>query len=63
MFSAEGIISVPGKKIMAIAKGDDLMKAVMEVKEEMEIEIKKYKLKKIELPRRQAKKQSSKEVF
>ncbi len=62
VFCAEAIITLPGKKIIAKATSDDLGKAVTEVKEELEIEIKKYKLKKIELSRREAKK-SRKEIF
>ncbi|OGZ69862.1 MAG: ribosomal subunit interface protein [Candidatus Staskawiczbacteria bacterium RIFCSPHIGHO2_02_FULL_42_22] len=62
IFFAEAILVMPGKKLVARAKSDDLGKAVSEVKEELEIEIKKYKLKAIELPRRQAKK-SRKEIF
>ncbi len=56
VFSAEAMIELPGKKLIAQAKGEDLGKAVTEIKEELEIEIKKYRLKKIEIPRREAKK-------
>ncbi len=63
VFFAEAIVSLPGKKLISQAKGDDLGKAITEVKEELEIEIKKYKLKKIELPRRKAKKSQNEEIF
>lgn len=56
IFSAEAIVVLSGKKLVALAKNEDIGKAITEVKEEMEIELKKYKLKKIELPRRLARK-------
>lgn len=56
VFFAQALISVPGKKLVATAHGDDLQKAIIKVCEELEVEIKKYKFKKIELPRREAKK-------
>ncbi len=62
IYCAEIIISLTGKKLIAKAQEADLQKAIMQSREEMEIEIKRYKLKKIELPRREAKK-SRKEIF
>jgi len=56
VFSAEAIVVLAGKKLVAKAKNEEMGKAITEVKEEMEIELKKYKLKKIELPRRLARK-------
>ena len=63
VYAAEAIIELPGKKLVAKAKEEDLQKAITEVEKELEIEIKKYKLKKIELPRRQAKKSHQEEGF
>ncbi len=62
IFMAEIIIDLPGKKLMAKSHGEDVMKAVSDAKDEMEIEIKKNKTKTVEAPRREAKK-SRKEIF
>ncbi len=56
IFKTEATIHLPGKSLVAEAKGDDLGKTVTEVRDELKREIRKYKLKKIELPRREAKK-------
>ncbi|KKP41433.1 MAG: hypothetical protein UR31_C0030G0003 [Parcubacteria group bacterium GW2011_GWA2_33_14] len=56
IFRTEATIHLPGKHLVAEAKGDDLGKTITQVRDELKREIKKYKLKKIELPRRQAKK-------
>lgn len=45
IFLAEALINLPGKKIIAKAKQDDLYKSINEVKSELAKEIKKYKLK------------------
>ena len=58
IFCAEAILTVPGKKMVAAAKHEDLFSAITEVKEELEIEIKKHKTKMVETPRREAKKTS-----
>ncbi len=63
IFMAEATIRLPQKSLMAKSHGEDLMKAVIEVTKEMEREIKKYKTKKIEAPRRKIRKASHKEVF
>lgn len=52
IFRAEARIELPGRTIMAEALRDDLLKAIVEVKDEMQREIKKYKLKKIDKSRR-----------
>jgi|SRR3989344_3877743 len=62
VFCAEAIIELIGKKIVARAKGFDMGKVIAEVKRELEMEIKKYKAKMVEAPRREAKK-SRKEMF
>jgi ribosomal subunit interface protein len=56
IFKAEAIIHLPRKKLVARSKKDDLIKAIMDVQKELELEIRKYKTKLIETPRRQAKK-------
>jgi len=45
-------MQLPGKNLMAQAHGEDLMRAIIEVKDELEREIKKYKFKKIDKNRR-----------
>jgi len=57
IFKAEAKINVPGKSFMAKAHGDDLGEAVTEVRDELEREIREYKTKTIELPRRKERKQ------
>jgi len=52
IFIAEAIIQWPGKKLVAKSKGDSLAKAIAQVKKDLEKEIKNYKTKMIELPRR-----------
>lgn len=63
VFVAEVIINLPGKKLIAKAHSDDLLKSITEVKEEMEEELRKYKTKKIEIPRRKARKTNPEENF
>lgn len=57
IFMAEANIHLPGKTLMAKAHGEDLMKLVGEVKDELEREIRKYKTKRIEAPMRKYQKQ------
>ena len=56
IFKAEAKIYLPGRSLFAKAHGDNLIKAVDEVRDELEAEIRKYKTKVIEFPRRKAKK-------
>lgn len=49
VFKAEAEILFPGRKIMAQATGDDLLLTIVEVKDKLQQEIKKYKEKKIAL--------------
>lgn len=56
LFIANLQINLPGKNLTARAHGEDLMKAIIEAKDELEIEIKKHKLKTVELPRRKIRK-------
>ncbi len=62
VFMAEITIHLPGKSLVSRCHGEDLMKAIIEVKDQMEIEIKKYKTKMVEAPRREAKKFSEEEL-
>ncbi|MDO8530332.1 MAG: ribosome-associated translation inhibitor RaiA [bacterium] len=57
IFKAEAKIYLPGKSLFAKAHGDNLIKAVDEVRDELEAEIRKYKTKVIEFPRRKQKQQ------
>jgi len=56
IFLAEAQIHLPGKSLMAKSHGENINKAITKVKEELEKEIRKYKTKKIELPRREQRK-------
>ncbi len=55
IFKAEVKIYMPGRNLFAKANADDINKAIIEVREELETEIRKYKSKVIEFPRRKAK--------
>ncbi len=55
IFCAEVKMYLPGKNLFAKATGDEIMKAVLEVREELESEIRKYKAKVMEFPRRKIK--------
>lgn len=48
IFKAEVRVHLPGKTLVAISQKDDLKRAIVEVKDELQQEIKKYKLKKTE---------------
>lgn len=52
VFFTEVKIVLLGKNIVAKAHGENLIKTISDVKNELESEIKKYKTKVIELPRR-----------
>ena len=52
VFRSEARILLPSKKIMAESSGDDLLLTVVETKDKLQQEIKKYKSKKIDLSRR-----------
>lgn len=49
IFKAEAQINLPGKILMAQARAEDLSSAVVKLKDALQQEIKKYKLKKTEL--------------
>lgn len=56
VFRSEATILLPGKKIMAQSVGDDLFLTIVEIKDKLQQEIKKYKVKKIDKNRRQQRK-------
>jgi len=55
-FRAEVNIKLSGRLLRAEAKNDDLMLAIVEVKDEMQQEMKKYKLKAMEVGRKRQRK-------
>lgn len=55
IFKTEIKLYLPGRNLFAKAHGEDLMKTVIEARKEMEAEIRKYKTKVVEFPRRKAK--------
>lgn len=57
IFKAEATIHLPGKSLMAKSHGEDLANVIIEVRNGLEREIRKYKTKLIEFPRRKSKKQ------
>lgn len=59
VFKAEAQILLPGKSLVAMSTGEDLLKEIIKVKEKLEQEIKKYKTKHTELKIRKARKQST----
>ena len=48
IFRATAQVILPGKSLIAEAKGEDLLLVIVEVKDELQQEIKKYKLKKMD---------------
>lgn len=62
IFLTQAEIILPDKKIMARSEGDNLLLTIVEIKDRLQQEIKKYKLKRIESPRRIQKK-TKKEIL
>lgn len=56
IFKAEARVHLPGKTLIAISQRDDLKQAIVEIKDELQQEIKKYKLKKKEVAIRKLRK-------
>lgn len=56
VFCVQTQVSLPGKHLTSGAKADDLFKAIVEAKDELKLEIEKYKFKKIDKNRRQQRK-------
>lgn len=59
VFKTEIIIILPGKKLISESQGSDLLTTVIEAKDELEREIKKYKSKTAESIRREQKKEQN----
>ena len=58
IFSAQALVNLPGKKLVAKAHGENMGLAITEIRDELVIEIKKHKTKVIDMPRRKAMKKS-----
>ena len=56
IFKAEAKIYVPGRSLFAKVNGEEVMSIINKLRDELESEIRKYKSKVVEFPRRQAKK-------
>ena len=56
IFLVKAQIILPGRSIVTEAKGEDLFSTIIEVKDELKMEIGKYKVKKIDKTRRQQRK-------
>lgn len=55
-FLAKAYIHLPGKTVVAQSESEDIRTAIVDVKDEMQQEIKKYKFKNIEADRRKSRK-------
>ena len=60
IFTAGVTLSLPGKNVFVRAHGDDVLKVIVKMKDELETEIRKYKAKVIDMPRRKFRKLDSK---
>jgi ribosomal subunit interface protein len=56
IFYVKSRVYLPGREIISEVRKDDLFKAIVEAKEELKMEIEKYKFKKIDKNRRQQRK-------
>lgn len=56
IFDVKAIILLPGKKIMAAATLDDPLKSIIEARDQLKLEIEKYKFKIIDKNRRKQRK-------
>ncbi|MEK7663894.1 MAG: ribosome-associated translation inhibitor RaiA [Patescibacteria group bacterium] len=56
IFKSEAMINLPGTNLVARSHGENLGRVITKVKSEMEREIRKYKSKTVELPRRKYRK-------
>jgi len=59
VFKTEIIIILPGKKLISQSQGSNLLTTVIEAKDELEREIKKYKFRAAELIRREQKREKN----
>ena len=62
IFLVKAQMSMPGRSILAEEKGDNIFSVVVAAKEELKLEIEKYKLKKIDKARR-GQRNSKKEII
>jgi ribosomal subunit interface protein len=56
VFSVKTQVILPGKSLVAWSRADDMFKAIIGAKDELKMEIEKYKFKKIDKNRRQERK-------
>ena len=56
IFLTKARVSLPGRSLTVSSKADDLYKAIVGAKDELKLEIEKYKFKKIDKTRRQQRK-------
>jgi len=56
IFLVKARVGLPGRSLMVSPKADDLYKAIVGAKDELKLEIEKYKFKKIDKTRRQQRK-------
>ena len=62
IFLVKAQVALPGRSLMAEERADDVFIAVVKVKDELKLEIEKYKFKKIDKQRRQQRK-AKKEII
>lgn len=62
IFRVKSRIYLPGREIISWARSDDLQKAVVKAKDELKLEIEKYKSKKIDKNRRDQRKEKEEEI-
>ena len=55
-------VNLPGKSLRALSRADDIFKAIIGAKDEMKMEIEKYKFKHIDKYRRQQRKSKEKNI-
>lgn len=63
VFSAEAKLYTPGRSLFAKVQGEDVMKIIHELRDELESEIRKYKTRIVEFPIRKAKKAEEKKQY
>jgi len=56
IFLTKILVSLPGKSLMSSSRADDIFKSVVGAKDELKLEIEKYKFKNIDKNRRQQRK-------
>ena len=56
IFLVKTLVVLPGRSIMAEANGEDLFSTIVKAKDELKMEIERYKVKKIDINRREQRK-------